>query len=109
VGFIAYSKLNGDLDNFGRVLYYTGLFFTLLMMSQIRRFTKLDFYLSWWAYSFPLAAITIATFLMHDLTGERFLIFLAQVLLAIVSVVITWLAVKTLFAIRRRGVCLPTH
>lgn len=45
-------------------VFYTlrGLFLTLLLFTQIGRFARLQFALSWWAYSFPLAAITIASF-----------------------------------------------
>ena len=32
-----------------------------LLLTQVRRFARLQFFLSWWAYSFPFAAITIAT------------------------------------------------
>jgi tellurite resistance protein len=53
----------------GRVLYFAGLFFTLLAFTQLGRFAKLSFFLSWWAYSFPLAVITIASLLMYEQTS----------------------------------------
>jgi len=109
VGFIAYTKLSGDLDSFGRVLYYTSLFLTLLLISQARRFAKLDFYLSWWAYSFPLAAITIATFVMAETTGKGFFVNLAEVLLTLVSIVIAGLTIRTVMAIRSHAICQPIH
>jgi hypothetical protein len=37
VGFIACIKLTGDLDAFGRVLYYSGLFLTLLLLTQTKK------------------------------------------------------------------------
>ena len=47
-------------------MYYVAIFLTLMLVTQARRFLKLEFYLSWWAYSFPSAAITIATLLMYE-------------------------------------------
>ncbi|CAA6826196.1 MAG: C4-dicarboxylate transporter/malic acid transport protein, partial [uncultured Thiotrichaceae bacterium] len=67
VGFLAYMKLTGgELDAFARFLYFSGLFLTILLFSQANRFARLQFALSWWAYSFPTAAITIASFVMYE-------------------------------------------
>ncbi len=45
VGFIAYMKLAGELDAFARILYFAGLFLTMLMLIQVKRFAKLQFFL----------------------------------------------------------------
>ncbi|MFP3442800.1 hypothetical protein R0K18_34200, partial [Pantoea sp. SIMBA_133] len=63
VGSISWFQLVGEINAFGRILYYIALFLTLMLLTQTTRFIKLDFFLSWWAYSFPIAAITIASFL----------------------------------------------
>ena len=64
VGFIAYLQLIGSLDAFARILYYTALFLSLLLASNALRFLRIPFFISAWAYSFPLAALTIATLVM---------------------------------------------
>ncbi len=108
VGFISYTKLNGgDLDTLARVLYYTGLFITLLLFAQVRYFSKLKFFLSWWAYSFPMAAMTIATMLMYQLTGEGWFKTLAWVLLTLLTALIVLLVVLTGREITRKGICVP--
>ena len=33
VGFLSYMKLTGEMDNFARILYFSGLFFTLLVFA----------------------------------------------------------------------------
>lgn len=107
VGLIAYWKLNGHVDNFAHILYYSGLFTTLLLFSQIHNFARLKFFLSWWAYSFPLAAITIASYVMYqDLQLNSFL-WLARALLIILSVVIAGLILLTIKAIRQGEICIP--
>jgi tellurite resistance protein len=109
VGFIAYLHLAGDLDGFARVLYFVGLFFTLLLVTQLGRFARLRFFLSWWAYSFPLAAITIASLLMYEQTGTGIYFYLGGGLLLTSTAVVALLLAKTSVAVRRRGICLPEH
>ncbi len=109
VGFVSWYNLVGGVDAFGRVLYFTGLFFTLLLLSQFNYFRRLKFFLSWWAYSFPLAAITIATFVMFRETGHAFYAWLAGSLLAVLSVLIAVLLVRTVLAIIRREICVEGH
>jgi tellurite resistance protein len=107
VGFIAYMKLTGELDAFARILYFSGLFLTLLLFTQIGRFAKLRFFLSWWAYSFPIAAITIATLLMHEQTGGAFYLYIGAALLLVLTSVVGFLLVRTGMAVRKHGICLP--
>jgi len=107
VGFIAYSALTPEVDGLSRVLYYTGLFTTIMLGVNFRRFLKAGFFISSWAYSFPLAAITIATFLIGKRTGLPYFAPLAAALLAILSVIIAVLLWKTQGAIRRKAICLP--
>ena len=107
VGFLAYLSLTDSLDAFARVLYFSGLFLTLLLASNALRFLRLPFFISAWAYSFPLAAITIASFEMHARSGVGFYLVLAWVLLAVVTVVIGTLVVKTLAAAAKGRICVP--
>lgn len=107
VGFIAYVMLTGNVDGFARILYFSGLFFTLLLLTQIRRFLRLQFFLSWWAYSFPLAAMTIATMVMFQWTGTAFYRNMSFALLAVVTLLVGFLVVRTALAVVRKQICLP--
>jgi tellurite resistance protein len=109
VGFTAYIKLNGGLDNFAHFLYYVGLFLTILLFSQIRKFASLPFFLSWWAYSFPIAAIAIATFLMHHLTHNIIFMNIFWGLSAILTALILLIMFKTLMAIFAKKICVDMH
>ena len=107
VGFVAYSGLVPEVDGFSRVLYYAALFMLLLLGANAIRFIRMGFFVSSWAYSFPLAAITIATLLMAKRSGMTFFNGLGVVLLSAVSLVISILLVKTLDAMRRKAICVP--
>jgi tellurite resistance protein len=105
VGFISYVKLTGSVDAFAQVLYNGALFFTLLLFFQAKWFARLKFFLTWWAYSFPLAAITIASLTMVQHTGSLIYLRLSGLLLGITSVVIGGLVARTAFAVGRREIC----
>lgn len=106
-GFIAYLKLSGALDSFGRVLFHTAAFIAMLLALQLPRFARLKFFLSWWAYSFPLAALTIATLLMFHATGVAFFKDVSWLLLALLCAVIALLLTLTARAIARNEICTP--
>ena len=105
LGFISYVKLTGSIDSFAKILYYLALFLAIFLFAQIRMFVKIRFYLSWWAYSFPLASLTVATSIMLKQTGFDFFKVTFLVLAVILIVVITVLIVSTVKAILRGDIC----
>lgn len=100
VGFVSYLSLNGiQLDGLARILYGTALFLSMLLGINAVRFLKLPFFISGWAYSFPIAAMTVAYFEMGQLTNLFGYVALAWALLALLTVVVLYLAYKTLMAL----------
>ncbi len=75
----------------------------------MRLFARLKFFLSWWAYSFPIAAITIATLVMFKETGQTVYAWLATGLLTILTLVIVMLLTRTALAVARREICIEGH
>ncbi len=61
IGFVSYVKLSGGIDTFAYILYGTAFVIGLLLLFQIKRFIQIPFFVSWWAFLFPSAAMTIAT------------------------------------------------
>ncbi len=105
VGFIAYLQLAGGLDGFARVLYYSALFLVVLLVSMYRRLFRIRFYLSWWAYSFPTAAFTVASLLMYRHAGLVFYRGLSWLMMAALTAVIAILLVNTARAAVRGAIC----
>lgn len=106
VGMLSWLQLNGgEIDAFARILYYSALFLTLMLFTQVPRFMKVPFALSWWAYSFPMAAITIATLLMHEKLGLVFFKWLGLGLLMLLCILIAGLLFRTGVSVRRREIC----
>lgn len=106
VGFVSWVQLTGSVDAFARILYYAALFLTLMLATQAGRFARLKFFLSWWAYSFPMAAITLATLLMYKTTQLPFFHLLSWVLLIILTLILLTLIIRTSVAIVRKEICI---
>jgi len=106
IAFIAYYKLSSSFDAFARILYYYSLFIFLLTAVQWRMFTKIKFYLSWWAYTFPLAAFFLATVLMFHITKLIAFKWLAVLIIALLTLFIAYLTVRTLKAILQYKICI---
>lgn len=106
IGFIALTKLLGGLNPFGNLLYYFGLFLFILILFQYKLFIKIKFYLSWWAYSFPMAALSIGTILMYHESGLFFFKTLSWIIFIILNILIMILSVKTIYSIKNKGLCI---
>lgn len=105
VGFISFVKLTGRVDEFAKVLYYFALFLVFLLFAQIKLFYKIKYYLSWWAYSFPIAAITIASVLMFHKSEVIAFKYIALSLFGLLSLIIMILLIKTVAAIHKKEIC----
>ena len=82
VGFIAYFKMFGVIDTFALMLFNLALFFTILVAFMYKNFIKIKFFISWWAFVFPIAAMAISAMLMYNQSKEiALLIFSYKVLL----------------------------
>jgi len=110
VGFVSYMALtHGQLDVFGRILYFFGLFFALFLLFSINKFRGLNFALSWWAYTFPIAALSISSYVMAHVSGSSFYSWIGLGSVVVLFVLIVYLFVKTLKAVRHNKVCTAEH
>ncbi len=112
IAFIAYAKLAGlmgpdgtGLDAFARIMYYFSLFMFILILFKVQILARINFFLSWWAYSFPLAAKTLATVAMLHMTHSAFYKNLALFELGLLALVIVLLIVVTSRAIANAEIC----
>ena len=106
IGFISYIKLTGSLDFFAQILFNLGLFFTILVFVMYKNFINIKFFISWWAFTFPMAAITLATILMYELTNYWFYSFLAYFLMIVTTIVVLLVARQTLIHMKKKEICI---
>ena len=72
---------------------------------KCKNFLKIRFYLSWWAYSFPTAAISIATLLVYHLTKNVLFKYFAIVQLSVLTILIVILISKTVLEMAKKKIC----
>lgn len=107
VAFLAYVSMTGDIDGVARLLIYSGYIFAALVVAQVPRLAKLPFALSWWALSFPIAALSIASFRFAQLDGSRTHHNIGFILLIVLVLVVAGLIWRTGKAILRGEICVP--
>ncbi len=107
IGFISYFRItNGSIDMFSMFLYFIALFTLLLLLFMIRMFDTKQFFISWWAYTFPLAAITIATLLMHMAFRTTVTYVGSVTLMALTTSVIGFVTFRTFQECRAEKICI---
>lgn len=109
MAFLATMALgDGHLTPFARILFHFGLFLTLLLATLARTFLAVPFAVSWWAYTFPLDAIAVAALeYAHASGGGAVLTGIASVLLAVATLVVGLVLVRTALAMGRRQLFIP--
>ncbi|WP_332461153.1 SLAC1 anion channel family protein [Acuticoccus mangrovi] len=108
VAFVSWIQLHsGALDDTARVLINAGYFFTAVVLVQLPSLLRLPFSLPFWALSFPLAAITVASFRFADLTGSAVHKTFGYVLLIVLAIAIVGLLLRTIRAVWAGEICRP--
>ncbi len=108
VAFLSWLKLTGgEIDVVAHLLFDVAVFFALLFAAQVGRLRRIPFFLSWWAYSFPLAALSVATTVAATADGGAVLTVAAWTLLVAVTALVLLLVVRTSSAVARGRICVP--
>ncbi|WP_372594923.1 hypothetical protein [Actinotalea sp.] len=107
-GFLAWTALNGGtIDVAGEALLDVAVLFGLLFAALALRLRRLPFFLSWWAFAFPLAALSAAVTTAAATQAVAALTVVAWTLLAAVSALVLVLAWRTAGAMAAGRICVP--
>lgn len=106
VGFIAYFKIFGVIDTFALMLFNLALFFTILVTFMYKNFIKIKFFISWWAFVFPLAAMAISAMLMYNESKDILLLIFSYLMIAVVTIIVFIVTYQTLLHIRKKEICI---
>lgn len=106
IAFIAYTKLIDGFDGIARILYYFSLFVFLLILSQWKMFQKIKFYLSWWAYTFPLAAMSLASVQFFHLTELILFKYIVVFIVVLLMAFVVRLLLYTVHSIQQHQICI---
>lgn len=95
VGFLAYVNVVQHVDMFAGLLFYFGLFLFISLAFKVFRLS-IPFAASWWAVSFPMAALSNAAIKYAAYSDTWALKFIAAIILTMLSLTILVLFARTL-------------
>ena len=102
IAFLDFVRLSG-FGAFAYILLSVAVFFAVLLVFMWRNFIGLKFFLSWWAFSFPLAALCVTLHKAGELDFS--LGFAAYVVFALLCLVVIVNSFFTLRAIVNKQIC----
>jgi tellurite resistance protein len=102
VAMLSWQALTGETrDPVSRILHSVAVMFTLLLIAQVARLHTIPFAVTYWAYSFPLAAVATASIAMAAALESTVYDVLAVFLLGLTTLVVTVVGALTLRALAR--------
>ncbi len=105
IGFIAYIRITQSWDSFAVFMLFLAYFFVILLFFLYGSFKKLKFFISWWALTFPLMAITIASVVAYQISHQTIYKYLSFILFAFAIFTIAFVMWKTIGKIRKGEIC----
>ncbi len=110
VAFISYFRITfGSIDIMSMMLYSIAIIIVLLMFTKIKIFIKAKFFISWWAYTFPLAAISIASILMYMTYPNNVNHYISLFFITLVTLTVLVVFYKTIIAIKNKQLCIEEN
>ncbi len=106
IGFIAYIRLTQSWDNFAIFMLFIAYFFVILLLFLYRSFKNLEFFISWWAFTFPLMAITIASVVAYQITHQTIFKYFAFALILLALITVGFVLWKTIEKMKQGEICI---
>jgi tellurite resistance protein len=105
IGFIAYIRITQSWDTFAVFMIFIAYFFIALLLFLYKSFRKLQFFISWWAFTFPLMAITLASTVAFQVTQIVFFKYMSFLMFGLAFLVIAFVTLKTISKIAAKEIC----
>ncbi len=105
IGFIAYIRITQSWDSFAVFMLFVAYFFVALILFLYKSFKNLQFFISWWAFTFPLMAITIASVVAYQVSNQEIYKYLAFILLGLAVFTVGFVTWETIGKIRHGELC----
>jgi len=71
-----------------------------------KNFIKIKFFISWWAFVFPIAAMAISAMLMYHIKTTLFLGILSYVMVGATTIIVLIVAYQTIVHIGKKEICI---
>jgi tellurite resistance protein len=106
VAFIAYFKLTHQVDFFAQFLYALAVFFTFMVAFMIKQFIGLKYFISWWAFIFPLAAMSIAAMIVSHKMHDQFSFYFANIMMGVTTLMTLIVIYQTVVHMFKKEICI---
>lgn len=103
--FISYVRITMHFDFTAKLFFMIAVFMAVLLVFIKRQFSGKSFFMSWWAFTFPLDALAIAMSLAYMLTRATIYKYSAWVVSFAAAVAITIVGYQTLRGIIAGKIC----
>ncbi|XP_037472738.1 S-type anion channel SLAH2-like [Triticum dicoccoides] len=97
VASMAWASISGEFNDGAKLLYFISLFLYMSLVVRVNLFRGFRFSLSWWAYTFPITSVAVATVLYASEVDNVLMRALAVGLSGIAVVTITGVLATTVY------------
>jgi len=105
IGFIAYMRITQSWDGFAMFMLFIAYFFVVLLLFLYKSFKNLQFFISWWAFTFPIMAITIASVVAYQISSQNIFKYLSFILFALAIFTVGFVTWKTIGKMKKGEIC----
>jgi tellurite resistance protein len=71
-----------------------------------KNFLKLQFFISWWAFTFPLAAVSIASMVAYKISSIQMYSYFAYLFIVVTTLTVGIVALRTLEHMLKKEICI---
>ncbi len=103
--FISYIRITMHFDITAKIFLSIAIFMAVLLIFVKRQYSKIGFFMSWWAFTFPIDALAIAFTLAYIITRNPFFKYSSWVISLIATIVITLVGFHTISGIISKKIC----
>jgi tellurite resistance protein TehA-like permease len=107
VASMAWARISGEFNNCAKLAYFVSMFLYVSLVVRINLFCGFRFSLAWWAYTFPMTSVALASVLYASEVDNIFTRALAVGLSAIAAVTVTGVLATTVYHAFVRGDLFP--
>jgi hypothetical protein len=104
---MAWARISGEFNNCAKLAYFVSMFLYVSLVVRINLFCGFRFSLAWWAYTFPMTSVALASVLYASEVDNIFTRALAVGLSAIAAVTVTGVLATTVYHAFVRGDLFP--
>nr|XP_034586507.1 S-type anion channel SLAH2-like [Setaria viridis] len=97
VASVAWARICGEFGHGAKVAYYISLFLYLSLAARVKFFRGVRFSLAWWAYTFPVTSVAIATAVFASEVTNALTRAMAVALAGVASVTVSGVLAATMY------------